>query len=203
MPPMRPLALALVGRLLLAQLAVIAALGVLVSVAALVEGHPPGLDRLRLVAVGGGAALGAAWTLAAWRRAAGDVALAALGVPPGRVVGLLCLAAAPALAAAGGPAREPGLIVDATTLRLPGATVRWVDGVATRSDVAAPFPGLPAPGAPPAGPRSPWLLLLGRLAGLAAGLAWLARRARLPDAPAALAAGAAAALLGALPALWP
>ncbi|MEZ4463161.1 MAG: hypothetical protein R3F43_01235 [bacterium] len=104
---MRPLALALAARLLLAQLAVIAALGALVAVAALIEGHAPDGARLRLVAVGGGAALGAAWTLAAWRQAAGDVALAALGVRPARVVALLCLGSTPALALAGAAPAAP------------------------------------------------------------------------------------------------
>lgn len=203
---MPALLLALLGRLLLAQLAVSCALGALVVAGALVEGHAPDPERLRTLALAGGGALGATWVLVGFRREAGDVALAALGVAPRWVVGVVLLGGLPALAlAGGGPAPTPGLVADGA-LHLPTGTVRWIDGVAARDDLPgdlARFPGLPAPPppAPPAGlPAAVGLAAL-RLTALAVALAWLSRRDGRPDQPAALLAGALATLPGLLPLL--
>lgn len=195
---------ALLGRLVLAQLVVCAALSVLVGAAALIEGHPPDLWRLRAVALGGGAALGAAWVLAAFRREGGDVALAALGIQP-LLVALLGLGTAtPALALAGGRPAAGSSFVTADRIQLPAGEVRWDAGVAHRSDEvgeAARFPGFPAPTSTPTS-RFNWLFPA-RIVALGAALAWLARRLTTPDVPATLAAGTAATLLGLAPALIP
>lgn len=191
---------ALLKRLILAQLAVTGALAVLITAAALVEGHAPDPARLRSLALGGGAALGAVWILAAFRREGGDIALAALGIPPACVV-LLCLGAGlPTLALAGGaPAPAPGWITP-QHLDLPRGQITWQDGIAHRTDTEpATFAGLPAPTHTPA-PRGDWTFPIRCLA-LAAALTWLARRTAAPDVPATLSAGALATLLGLLPAL--
>jgi len=191
---------ALLQRTLLAQLAVAIALGVLVTAAAWVEGHPPDPWRLRAVALGGGAALGAVWTWSAFRRERGDIALASLGISPTCAL-FLCLAASlPTLALAGGaPTTERGLI-EAGHLRLPAGEVVWHDDVAHRTDLVGPiatFPGLPIP---EAAPRRPDFTFLARCLALLAALTWLARRPAPPDVPATVGAGALATVLGLLPA---
>lgn len=203
---MPALLLALLGRLLLAQLAVGCALGALVVAGALVEGHVPDPQRVRTLALAGGGALGATWVLVGFRREAGDVALAALGVAPRWVVGVLLVGGLPALAlAGGGPVPTPGLVVDGA-LHLPTGTIRWTNGVAERDDLPddlARFPGLPAP-APPTPPSElPMAVRLAalRLTALAMALAWLSRRDGRPDQPSALLAGALATLPGLLPLL--
>ena len=196
------LLLALFGRLVLAQLVVAVALGVLVGAAALIEGHVPDVWRLRAVALGGGAAVGAAWVVAGFRREAGDVALAGLGAARRLMVLLGVLAGAPVLALAGGLPAQAASFVEVGVLRWSGGEARWSDGSALRSDRVGPaavFPGLPAPVV--AATTRIDLLFPARLLALAAALSWLLRRPMAPDVPAALGAGAVATLLGLVPAL--
>ena len=197
---------ALIGRLYRTQVAVALALGGLVVAAALVEGHAPDPWRLRALALGGAAALGGAWVLAAFRRERGDVALAALGVAPGWAA-VVCLAAAlPTLALAGGRPEAPAGRLAPHRIELPGGAVTFERGAlgptARRTDLAGEasvWTEFPAPANHPTH-RFDYTFLARTLA-LALALGWLGRRAHPPDVPAALAAGTLATLAGLAPAL--
>jgi hypothetical protein len=205
------IALSLALRSWAAQAAVFAAVATLLSVAALVEGHAPSLRALASAGLVAAGLLGAAWVLGRWRAEGGDVALANVGVPPGRVLLLLFATSLPALALAPAPRRPAatgwtiGLSPDAVRVAHPAGAldVTWAGGVARRSDTGDVFAGLPPP-ASSDGPRpsAPWAAPAVRAALLAVLLSVLGRR-RAPPGPAlvlgaSLAAIAAAHTAGAL-----
>lgn len=154
--PGLPLALSLFARAALAQGAVAVAALAVWSVAAWVEGRPPDPSSARALVPALAAAIGVGAVLWAWQREAGDVALASLGHHPSAAHLALALAAVPMLAA--GSAPTPATQTDAIELgparvAFAGETVRWLDGVATRTDGQA-FPDLPPPSGTPAAPAT-------------------------------------------------
>ncbi len=202
---MRHLHLDLARRALVAHFAVAAGVAVLVGVAALAEGRPPELARLRSVTLPAAAYLGGAWAIARWRAEGAPIAVAALGRRPGWllaapfVVGLACLAVGTPEVGARTPPSDLKLQPESAVVRHPGGEARftWRHGVARRHD-GATFAGLPPPEhtstAPP--PPSRWPGLAAHGAALLALLAWLALRLEAPGMPLAV-AGAAAAFLAA------
>ncbi len=203
-----PLASALALRFAATAAVTALAAGALVTVAALVEGHPPRGEALWAVAPLAGL-VGAAWTLGGWRSGGEDVGLAALGITPAVAAVWLVLLAAPLLWVGPGAARSTGpdlrvrpgeVVFDAGHDAGHGA-VRWSwtdDGavVVTRGEARAVLPPLPSPttistvreldGLPPGVPRLACAALL---------LGWLVRRRATPG-PALVLIGATIAFVG-------
>ncbi len=179
--------------LLLEWLAAATAVGLavcaLAGVAALVEGHPPDLERLRVLALPAAGFLGAAWVLARWRARGEDIAWANLGRPPLLVALLLASASsAPVLLGTATPAAA-GWSLRATEAGLRGHSPRgafevtWAGGRAHRSDLPRAFAGFPAPTRLDPGPSLGWGLPAARVALLLALLAFLTLRAQPPGLP--------------------
>ncbi len=194
-----------------AQAAIVAAVAALLSVAALVEGRAPSPRAVASAGLVAAALLGAAWILGRWRAEGGDVALANVGVPPGRVLVWLFVLSLPALVLAPAPRRAAvgGWSIDVAPERVrvthpAGALdVTWSGGLARRDDDGGTFAALPAPASPMRPPSTaPWAMPAGRVVLLAALLSVLGWR-RAPPGPAlvlgaSLAAIAAAQAMGAL-----
>ena len=171
------LAIPWIGHLLRAQLVIAAAVAVLITVAALVEGHSPALSTLRSAVIPIAAYLGLAWTISAFRDAGADIALASLAHRPIQFFMALALLTAPWMIIAGAPEGPPAQwTLRSTSNGLIGRTpqgpitISWSNGHAVRSDDPLPFPGLPSPratfGHPPKAPTIIWILRIGLLAGI-------------------------------------
>lgn len=188
------------------------AVGALVAVAALVEGHAPRREALVMVAPLAGL-VGAAWTLGGWRAGREDVALAGLGVAPGWASGWLLVLAAPFLWAGAGAEAEAGgeansasgwalaLAPGEVRASSPDGSFHWSWPTAAATEVPSPLhvspSALPAPTtrSTPPRPPSPWPTYLLRLACAALLIGWLTRRAT-PPGPATVIVGATIAFVG-------
>lgn len=201
-----PFARSLAGRFVRSAGATALAAAALVTVAALVEGHPPRVDVLARVVGPLAGALGACWALGAWRGSRADVAAASLGWRDGWPRWGLVALAAPLLATSppATHAAAPPMTVtaDAVVARLPEGPVTWrwrADGVHREGptgaiDALPPMPR-PRPAASTPQPPPPWRALLLRLAVLALALRWLAVGAA-PGPPRVVAAAVAAFVAG-------
>ncbi len=188
---MRRVAIDLLLRLAAALLAVGAAAGAVVTVAALAEGHLPRPTTLRHIVLPLAAFLGGAWTLAAWRAEGADMALANTGRPPALGVIVVAVAAAVVLAlgtettAVQRPAWDLSLAPNALVVETADAThrYRWDATGALREADGARFEGLPAPGVQVAAhtgtDRTPTLVAI-RCALLLLVLGWLGHRVEPP-----------------------
>lgn len=198
-----PLASALALRFVATAAVTALAAGALVTVAALVEGHPPRGEALGAVAPLAGL-VGAAWTLGGWRSGGEDVGLAALGVSPTAAAVWLALLAAPLLWVGPGAARSTGpdlrLSAGEVLFDEGGSVVRWTwadDGavVVTHGDARAVLPPLPAPTTTSAGEIDGLSPGVPRLVVAALLLGWLVRRRTTPG-PALVLTGATIAFVG-------
>jgi hypothetical protein len=186
----RPVAIDLIARLVAAMLAVGVAAAVVVSVAALADGHLPRLDTLRATALPVAAFIGGAWTVAAWRAEGADLALANTGRSPLlAVLGLallagLALAAGTERAGSAPPNWDLELHPDRLVVHHPGArdVYTWHDTTVTRAADGERFEGWPAPGTTAVTrptDRTP-VLLATRCTLLLVLLGWLGRRSQPP-----------------------
>lgn len=178
--------LAVLGRFALSFIALAASLAALVSIAAIADGRAPEPRRLGQVIGGFAPAVAAIWVLLDLRRHGEDTALAALGARPGWTAALLLACAAP-LFLLDRPARPATLSASPTRLEAPGLSIAWRDGAAWRSDLEAPFRGLPAPPTMPSSTLTPLFHAGLRIFALALGLLGLLRWREPPGLVAGLA----------------
>lgn len=177
-----PVLIALAGRVIITWIVLAAALAVALSLAAFADGSPPQIQRLRAAIFGFAPAAATIWQLLDLCRHQGHVAWSALGARPVQLGVWLTLIALPLLAA-DRPAAAPGLHGTSTRLEAPNMHIEWRDGAAWRTDLDAPFVGLPPPGSMPAQARNPLIYLAARGLVLCLGLLGLLRvppTARLP-----------------------